>query len=79
MNSEFQAWFIDQHGPRLSSGMSSHSDRELNDMVRSGRSAERVLARRERWDEKQQSALYAWTARNITANLLTKPPAAKAF
>ena len=63
MKSEFSDWFIDQHKPRLFSGMPNHTDQQLRDMVQAGRVADRVLACRELWDEKQQSALYAWTTR----------------
>lgn len=63
IRSEFLNWFIGQHKPRTSSGMPNHTDQQLRDMAQAGRVAERVLACRELWDEKQQSALYAWTAR----------------
>lgn len=70
MNSEFQAWFEAQHGTRYRSGMSHCSDQALRDMVQAGRTAERVLACRELWDEKQQAALYAWQARDKTPSKL---------
>ena len=67
MKSEFMEWFVAQHKPRTDSGMPKHSDQQLRDMVQAGRVAERVLACRELWDDKKQSALYAWTARDKTA------------
>lgn len=62
-NSAFLDWFVAQHKPRLASGLPTHTDQQLRDMVQAGKVAERVLACRELWDKKQQSALYAWTAR----------------
>lgn len=63
MKSEFLEWFVAQHKPRTDSGMPHHTDQQLRDLVHSGQAAARVLACREMWDEKRQSALYAWTAR----------------
>ena len=62
MKSEFLAWFTAQHKPRTDSGMPNHTDQQLRDMVNAGRVAQHVLECRELWDEKRQSALYAWTA-----------------
>ena len=56
----FAVWFEAQHMHRMASGMPTHSDQQLRDMVQAGRVADRVLACRELWDEKRQSALYAW-------------------
>lgn len=67
-NSEFAEWFNAQHKPRTDSGMPNHSDQQLRDIVHAGRVAERVLACRELWDEKRQSALYAWQAFGKTHN-----------
>ena len=69
MKSEFMEWFVAQHKPRNDSGMPNHTDQQLRDMVQAGRVADRVLACRELWDEKRQSALYAWTARDKTPNV----------
>ena len=69
MKSEFLEWFEAQHKTRTSSGMPNQSDQQLREMVQAGRVAERVLACRELWDEKQQSALYAWTARDKPPNV----------
>jgi len=68
VKSEFMAWFVAQHKPRTDSGMPNHTDQQLRDMVQAGRVADRVLAFRELWDDKRQSALYAWTARDKTPN-----------
>jgi hypothetical protein len=68
MKSEFAEWFVAQHKSRDSSGMPNHTDQQLRDMVQVGRVAERVLACRELWDEKQRAALYAWQARETTPN-----------
>jgi hypothetical protein len=68
MKSEFADWFVAQHKPRTNSGMPNHTDQQLRDMVHAGRVAERVLACRELWDDKQTSALYAWQAREKTPN-----------
>ncbi len=68
MSSDFEAWFRDQHGLRLRSGMPNHTDQQLRDMVQAGRVAERVLACRELWDEKHTTALYAWQARDKRHN-----------
>lgn len=62
MKSAFTDWFVAQHKSRTYGGMPNHSDQQLRDMVQAGKVADRVLACRELWDEKQQSALYAWTA-----------------
>ena len=66
VKSEFMGWFVDQHKARTLSGMKNHSDQQLRDMVQTGRVADQVLACRELWDEKHQSALYAWQASNKT-------------
>lgn len=72
MKSEFADWFVAQHKPRTNSGMPNHTDQQLRDMVHAGRVAERVLACRELWDDKQTSALYAWQAREKTPNVGAK-------
>lgn len=64
--SEFAKWFEEQHGKRLRSGMPNHNDQQLRDMVHAGEVAKQVLEARELWDEKHQSALYAWQARNAS-------------
>lgn len=69
MKSEFMEWFVAQHKPRTNGGMPNHNDQQLREMVQAGRVAERVLAFRELWDEKQKSALYAWQARDKTPNV----------
>jgi hypothetical protein len=66
MKSEFAEWFVAQHGPRDRSGLAPISDQQLRDRIQAGREADRVLAYRELWDEKEKSALYAWTAHGTT-------------
>lgn len=61
MQSKFNDWFVEQHKSREYGGMEAHTDEELRAMIYAGRRAERVLARRELWDEKFQSALYAYS------------------
>ena len=67
MSSIFDNWFEQQHGPRHRRGASgsvvSHSDDELEMTVARGRAAQAELERRQMWDEKRTSALYAWQAR----------------
>jgi hypothetical protein len=62
MTSAFETWFIEQHGARENRDRGNRCDMELQSMVTTGKHAEIELARRELWDEKRQSALYAWTA-----------------
>ena len=62
--SDFALWFVQQHKARTASGMPTHTDQQLRDMVQAGRVADRVLACRELWDDKRKSALYACNARN---------------
>lgn len=64
MKSEFLKWFTAQHGARERDGLPGHTDVQLQAMVNAGKEAERLLSSRERWDERRQSALYAWTARD---------------
>ena len=64
MTSEFLAWFIAQHGARERGVMADKSDDELNCMIHDGKLAAMVLQSREEWDARQQSALYAWQARD---------------
>lgn len=58
--SDFETWFIAQHGPR---DLENVTDKQLQDLVSDGKAAERALGRRQIWDEKFQAALYAWQAR----------------
>ena len=62
MNGEFAEWFKAQHGPR--EGGIRASDQVLRDDIQRGLRAAAELDRRTLWDEKRQSALYAWTARD---------------
>ena len=59
MKSAFAEWFVAQHGQRNKTHL---SDRELHHAIEAGKAAERQLADRELWDQKEQSALYAWAA-----------------
>lgn len=59
--SDFETWFIAQHGPR---NVELVSDDELRDFIEAGKIAEHEQARRQIWDEKFQAALYAWQARS---------------
>ena len=72
MKSEFTEWFVAQHKLRTASGMPNHTDQQLHDIMQTGRVTKRMLACRELWDEKQQTALYAWQARNKTPNQTAK-------
>ena len=57
----FMDWFVQQHGPRERGGiMANCSDAELKMEAMRGEAARAELRRRELWDEKQTSALYAW-------------------
>lgn len=60
----FSDWFVEQHGPRSRRGPSGSvancSDDELKMAVSRGEAAAAELKRRELWDEKRTSALYAW-------------------
>jgi hypothetical protein len=65
MKSEFEKWFIEQHGKRTMSGLVDKSDEELITIVRDGVVAERVLRCREAWDGQWTSAWYAWNVRDF--------------
>jgi hypothetical protein len=65
--SEFLAWFEAQHGKRMpdrvpEGSMMRMSDDELKDAIFAGKSAADILAAREKWDARKESALYAWQA-----------------
>jgi hypothetical protein len=60
----FADWFTAQHGERSSKTSAHVRDDELTIMIERGQAARAELARRELWDEKRQSALYAWQARD---------------
>lgn len=63
--SRFGAWFTLQYGPRKYSGeFSNLNDAELQDLIDQGHRADREMARRHKWDERKQHALYAWCARD---------------
>lgn len=54
----FAAWFRLQHGDRPRG-----NQLELERKVREGAEAQALLAAQKSWDMRQQSALYAWQAR----------------
>ena len=60
--------FEEQHGPRIRSGPTSsvanYSDDELLLAAGRGAAAAAELRRRELWDEKRTSALYAWQVKD---------------
>lgn len=68
MKSEFAEWFNAQHGQRESGLFARHSDQMLRDDIQRGKMAAAALEARTLWDEKQQSAMYAWQARSKTPN-----------
>ena len=70
MKSEFADWFKAQHGPRQPSDPFSKSDAELLEAIKAGKIAAAELDARRLWDEKRQSALYAWTARDERPNVM---------
>ena len=63
MKFAFTDWFKEQHGARTASGMASVRDEELRKAIALGREANRILTARQLWDEKHQSALYAWNVK----------------
>lgn len=69
MKSEFADWFKAQHGPRESGLLAGHSEQILRDEVQRGKIAAAELEARRLWDEKRQSALYAWTAKETYDHL----------
>lgn len=67
MKSDFEEWFVAQHGPRITS-MEKYSDDQLRELVQHGRMADQELASRNLWDADKKSALYAWQARDKLIN-----------
>lgn len=65
---EFRGWFVAQHGERASRNSAHVTDDDLAIMIQRGKEAQAELTRRELWDEKRQSALYAWNASPKTGN-----------
>ena len=59
--SEFTEWFEAQHGKRP--GSPKITDAKLREQEYDGLRAEAMLRRREEWDARFESALYAWQAR----------------
>lgn len=59
--SKFLAWYTAQFGPRVYSGeFSKLTDRELHEVIDTGRRAEYELRMRQRWDDRKRVAGYAW-------------------
>jgi len=56
--SAFDAWFIAQHGPRVS--WTTADDEALRQEILIGMKAKVELALREQWDARRESAMYAW-------------------
>lgn len=74
VKSRFVEWFTAQHGKR-NKELDHLSDQDLKHIIANGQLAARVLAQREMYDEKETSALYAWTA---ATNKDFVPPKTKA-
>ena len=62
MNSEFEVWFVEQHGKR-NYGWNEETDQELRIMAAQGEWSKRELESRRVYDARRESALYAWNAR----------------
>ena len=58
----FSDWFEQQHGKR-EKNRPDISDEELEDEVNRGQAAAAELHRRNAWDARRESALYAWQAK----------------
>lgn len=61
--SRFAEWFKAQHGERESPQFAATDDNVLRVMIEGGQSARDELRRRQEWDGKHTSALWAWQAR----------------
>ena len=61
--SAFETWFIEQHGRRTNSAV-SRTDAQLRELIHAGEEAARELRRRNEWDARHESALYAWQAQS---------------
>lgn len=64
MKSKFLDWFIAQHGRREKNAPASVTDKDLQDKINEGLAAADELKRRTLWDEKHESALYAWQVKD---------------
>ncbi len=62
--SAFRAWFEAQHGKRPNTG--NMTDDKLRKMMLLGEGAGREMYSRKIYDAKWQSALYAWTAKDVS-------------
>ena len=57
---KFEEWFESQHGPRSTGHLADFSDERLADWIKQGKYAQEEMRRREIWDARFGSALYAW-------------------
>lgn len=62
-HSEFNDWFVAQHGERAKAFW-GHTDLELVDIANRGDAARDELGRRQVYDERKESALYAWQVKH---------------
>lgn len=63
MRPKFDEWFAAQHGPRVkwpAGSVVGYSDDDLRKIASRGKAAAAELRRRELWDARRESALYAW-------------------
>ena len=66
MKNDFASWFRKQHGPRPAGTIPTWClEDEVIKARRKALDAERLLAAREEYDAREESALYAWQARMI--------------
>ncbi len=68
---KFGDWFVAQHGAR-SPHAAADTDDVLRQKIHMGEMAARELKRRQEWDARHESALYAWTARDVEMQQLGK-------
>jgi hypothetical protein len=64
MKSAFHEWFISQHGERPV--MLGKNDEDLMLMISAGERATAMLLAGQDWNNRYQSALHAWQAREKT-------------
>lgn len=69
--SAFQEWFEAQHGRRRPHA-NADSDDILRQKIHVGEMAARELKRRQEWDSRKESALYAWQA--VTQQFIETQP-----
>ena len=59
--SDFDSWFIAQHGPRPGLNL---TDEQMLEAMRIGDVMREKYLRRLNWEDRRTSALYAWQARD---------------